>query len=152
MDSNEKSQFQARELKSVYVDSVTLLLKIVFHKCYANKFNLYNQVGLIALNCMGEMHAAGSPGRRSMAVGQGVLPAGMGTTGTGAGLGGTGVGLGEEELLCMDRTTLETLKALFSAKERAISMEDFDEAKRLKETIERLKMMSGHISQLEERK
>jgi len=31
-------------------------------------------------------------------------------------------------------------------------MEDFDEAKRLKETIDRLKSISTHISQLEERK
>jgi hypothetical protein len=31
-------------------------------------------------------------------------------------------------------------------------MEDFDEAKRLKETIERLKIVSVQISQLEERK
>jgi hypothetical protein len=37
----------------------------VFNKCHVNKFNLYNQVGLIALNSMGEMHNAfggnGSP-------------------------------------------------------------------------------------------
>jgi len=38
------------------VDEVTLLLKIVFQKCYVNKLNLYNQVGMIAINCMGEMH------------------------------------------------------------------------------------------------
>ena len=31
-------------------------------------------------------------------------------------------------------------------------MEDFDEAKRLKETIERLKTISTHISHLEEKK
>ena len=31
-------------------------------------------------------------------------------------------------------------------------MEDFDEAKRLKETIDRLKLVSGHIAQLEDRK
>jgi len=31
-------------------------------------------------------------------------------------------------------------------------MEDFDEAKRLKDTIERLRSISTHISQLEERK
>jgi centrosomal protein CEP104 len=47
---------------------------------------------------------------------------------------------------------METLKALYSAKERAVNMEDFDEAKRIKDTIERLKTISGHISQLEERK
>ena len=56
LDSNERSGFQARELKSVYVDSLALLLKVVFHKCHVNKCNLFNQVGLIALNSMGEMY------------------------------------------------------------------------------------------------
>jgi centrosomal protein CEP104 len=42
LDSNERSGFQARELKSVYVDSVSLLLKVVLHKCHVNKFNLFN--------------------------------------------------------------------------------------------------------------
>lgn len=35
-----------------------MLLKIVFNKCYVNKYNLYNQVGMIAVNCMGEMYGA----------------------------------------------------------------------------------------------
>ena len=58
------------------MDSVTLLLKLVFHKCFVNKYNLYNQVGLIALNCMGEMHNAitqgGSPARASIGVAGGL--------------------------------------------------------------------------------
>lgn len=41
---------------------------------------------------------------------------------------------------------METLKALYAAKERAVNMEDFDEAKRIKDTIDRLKTISGHIS------
>lgn len=41
---------------------------------------------------------------------------------------------------------METLKALYAAKERAVNMEDFDEAKRIKDTIEKLKTISGHIS------
>lgn len=41
---------------------------------------------------------------------------------------------------------METLKALYQAKERAIEMDDFDEAKRLKETIDRLKTVSTQIS------
>jgi centrosomal protein CEP104 len=57
-----------------------------------------------------------------------------------------------EEELTLDKSTLETLKALYSAKERAVQMEDFDEAKRIKETIDRLKTVSTQISQLEERK
>lgn len=54
LETNERSGFQARELKSVYVDAYALLLKVVLHKCHVNKFNLHNQVGLIAVNCMGE--------------------------------------------------------------------------------------------------
>jgi centrosomal protein CEP104 len=129
----------------VYVDSVTLLLKLVFHKCHVNKFNLYNQVGLIAVNCMGEMHNAlqstgGSPQRTSQLYAS-----------VGGGGGSMGVPNLEEEL-SIDKSTMETLKALYAAKERAVSMEEFDEAKRLKDTIDRLKMISGHMSQLEERK
>jgi excinuclease UvrABC nuclease subunit len=48
-----------------------------------------------------------------------------------------------EDEMSIDKSTLETMKALYSAKERAVANEDFDEAKRLKETIERLKMVSG---------
>ena len=51
-----------------------------------------------------------------------------------------------EEELSIDKSTMETLKALYAAKERAVSMEEFDEAKRLKDTIDRLKMISGHMS------
>lgn len=60
MDSNERSGFQARELKSVYVDSPALLLKLVFHKCHMNNFNVFNQIGLIALNCIGSNSLADS--------------------------------------------------------------------------------------------
>lgn len=45
--------------------------------------------------------------------------------------------------MSIDKSTLETMKAIYAAKERAVANEDFDEAKRLKETIERLKLVSG---------
>ncbi len=37
----------------------------MFNKCYVNKYNLYNQVGMIAINCMGEMYGAEPPKRAS---------------------------------------------------------------------------------------
>ena len=46
LDSNERSNYQARELKSVYIDKLGGYLKLVIHKCYVNKHNLFNQVGL----------------------------------------------------------------------------------------------------------
>jgi len=51
-----------------------------------------------------------------------------------------------EDELNMDRNTMETLKALYQAKERAVELEDFDEAKRIKDTIERLKTVATSIS------
>jgi centrosomal protein CEP104 len=127
LESNEKSGFQARELKSVYVDAFSLLLKIVLHKCHVNKFNLYNQVGLIAINCMGEISKAK----------QAVTDPDNATF---------------EEMMQLDELTLERVKALKAAKDKAIKMEDYDEAKRLKEAIERLRSMGTHLAQLEERK
>jgi len=55
LDSNERSQFQARELKTVDVDIRAQYLKILFHKCHMNRFNASNQVGLIALYCVGDV-------------------------------------------------------------------------------------------------
>lgn len=44
LDTNERSDYQARELKSVFLDNPCLYMKLSFHKCHTNKFNLFNQV------------------------------------------------------------------------------------------------------------
>ena len=44
---------QARELKSVYIKARGNFLRLLLHKCYLNDHNLFNQVGLIALNVIG---------------------------------------------------------------------------------------------------
>ncbi|XP_073417902.1 centrosomal protein of 104 kDa [Dendrobates tinctorius] len=54
LSDNEKTVYKARELKSVYVDAVGQYLKLIFHKNYANRYNLYNQVALIAINIIGD--------------------------------------------------------------------------------------------------
>ncbi len=53
LDSNERSQFKARELKSVYLKARGSFMKLLLHKCHVNSLNLYNQVGLIAINILG---------------------------------------------------------------------------------------------------
>jgi centrosomal protein CEP104 len=58
LDPNERSGFQARELKSVYVTAEAVLLKLIFHQCHLNNFNVFNQIGLIALNVIGEVVTA----------------------------------------------------------------------------------------------
>jgi centrosomal protein CEP104 len=129
LDSNEQSNYQARELKSVYIDVTSLYLKLVLNKCHINKFNLFNQVGLIAVNCLGEELT--EPGRP---IARNALPESL------------------ENEMEFDPTTMDRLKALTAAKQRAIDNEDYDEAKRIKDAIERLKNVGYQLLQLEERK
>ena len=44
LSSNERTEFKARELKSVHVDAEGTFLKFVVHKNFVNKLNTYNQV------------------------------------------------------------------------------------------------------------
>uniref|UniRef100_A0A8C5P1T4 Centrosomal protein of 104 kDa n=1 Tax=Jaculus jaculus TaxID=51337 RepID=A0A8C5P1T4_JACJA len=54
LSDNEKTGCKARELKSVYVDAVGQFLKLIFHQNHANKYNIYNQVALVAINIIGD--------------------------------------------------------------------------------------------------
>lgn len=54
LSDNEKTGFKARELKSVQVDAVGCFLKLNIHKNHINKHNLYNQVGMVAVNVIGD--------------------------------------------------------------------------------------------------
>ncbi|NWX12860.1 CE104 protein, partial [Aegotheles bennettii] len=54
LSDNEKTDFKARELKSVYMDAVGQYLKLIFHKNYVNKYNVYGQVALVAVNIIGD--------------------------------------------------------------------------------------------------
>lgn len=54
LSPNERTDFKARELKSVHVDAEGTFLKFVLHKNFVNRQNLYNQVGLIAINIIGD--------------------------------------------------------------------------------------------------
>ena len=51
LSDNEQTDYKARELKSVHVDSVGTYLKLVIHKNHVNKYNLYNQVSSCVVVC-----------------------------------------------------------------------------------------------------
>ncbi|KAK8741396.1 hypothetical protein OTU49_002199 [Cherax quadricarinatus] len=53
LSDNEHSQFKARELKSVTVECTGTFLKLLLHKNHLNRNNLFNQVGLVAINVLG---------------------------------------------------------------------------------------------------
>ena len=129
LGSNENNEFKARELKSVYVDNPAYLLKVAVHKCHINKYNIFNQVGIVAINCLGvaldskDEYAEPSP-----------------------------IGQAFEEIGTFDAVTLEKLKELNIAKERAVIEENFDEAKRIKDIITRLRSIGKELASLDKKK
>jgi centrosomal protein CEP104 len=52
----------------------------------------------------------------------------------------------------LDPLTADRLKSLMQAKFKAVECEDFEEAKRLKIVIDKLKAAGGQLKELEERK
>jgi len=176
LDSNERSQFQARELKSVYVDVSAQFLRILFHKCHVNRYNIVNQVGLIALNCLGEVlgpDLAVGPPPPNPALGRGAAPASQAPQSAVARRQSSAqapapaaapprgqaspdtaqdAAQAASDEMRYDERTLERLRALTAAKQRAVEAEDYEEAKRCKEMLARLRQTGQTLRDLEDRK
>ena len=131
-DSNERSQFKARELKSVYVDAPCLQMKIILNKNHPNKHNIFNQVGLILLNFYGEPFIGFLADPESRLEGR--LENGL------------------EYSTVFNPIIFEKIKELEIAKQKAIILEDYEEARVLKEEVDRIKTIGDHLRMLEERK
>lgn len=72
-DANEATNYEARELQSVQLNEECQFVKFMIHQCYVNKYNLFNQVGIIAVNFNGTqmdqvvVQALSSPSRFKIA-------------------------------------------------------------------------------------
>lgn len=61
LNSNEQSQYQARELKSINITPQrAMFVKLILHDCWKNDLNPYNQVGIISIQLLGT-HGALKP-------------------------------------------------------------------------------------------
>ena len=114
LDSNERSNFQARELKTVYTDYNCIQVKFNLMRCHPNTHNIYAQVGLIAISILGEYP------NRIYDINRDGLDDNFGKL--------------EDEMI-YDPSTLKRLKDLYKAKQKAVEFEDFDEAKRIKKKV-----------------
>ena len=132
LDSNERSNYQARELKTVYPDYQASQVKFNLLRCHTNSHNIYAQVGLIAVNILGEF-----PDQPNNQISDPNAE--------------TAFDKLEDEMI-YDPATLKRLKDLLRAKKKAVELEDFDEAKKIKYAIDNLKSVSQSLIQLEERK
>lgn len=74
-DSNERTQYTARELKTVGLPAAPAqFVRFLIHRCHANAHNPYNQAGLVAVCLLGDPLAGGG-GAATFA---GALPTGAG--------------------------------------------------------------------------
>jgi centrosomal protein CEP104 len=108
-----------------------------------NKYNLFNQVGIIAVNLLGSnevRRVAGDGGMSDMIMGN---------------AGGVAVQFGANALndlsvdMNLDGTTAGKLRQLADAKNRAIASEDYALAKVIKSVESELKSMGGRLGQLD---
>lgn len=52
-DTNMRSKFKGREFKKIYLNENVYYLKFVFYQNYPNLKNIFNQVGLVSIQCFG---------------------------------------------------------------------------------------------------
>ena len=131
LDSNERSNFQARELKTVYTDYLCTRVKFNLLRCHSNSHNIYNQVGLIAISVLGEFPNLNNMNDKNINI--------------------ENLDKLEDEMM-YDPATLKRLKDLYRAKKKAVELEDFDEAKRIKVAIDILKVFFKKFNSIRRKK
>lgn len=141
LDPNEKSNYQARELKTVYVDAEGTFVKFVLFKNYANELNFFGQVGIVAINLMGE--SLESHGRQLQLSGS--LPSS--TQNTSAGTLSNLADISND--LNLDAPTAYKIKLLAEAKAKALQQEDFATCKLIKSIEGDIKDLGFRLAKLD---
>ncbi|CAK92457.1 unnamed protein product (macronuclear) [Paramecium tetraurelia] len=134
--SKEQSNWQARELKTVSIDESNCnYLKLLVHRNHENKFNPFNQVGIVAIRIYGEK-AELPPPKKANKVQDKVLDELYNPQ--------------QDKLI--DTKLLAHIIALEHSKDYAIKQENYQEAKKLKNRITQLRSLGVQLRDLEERK
>ena len=143
MDDNQRSGHRAQELKSIFIDATGRWLKLKLHKCYINKYNLYNQIGIVAINVLGEVGGqAEGEMEDSFATGVPTNPAHKMS----------------EKLndlafdLAFDRATADKIRSINAAKAECVMREDFQAAKALKNVENQMKAIGVQLAKMESQK
>lgn len=156
LSDNEKTDFRARELKSVYMDAVGQYLKLIFHKNYANKYNLYGQVALVAVNIIGEPADYGNDSMSSPSRDK-LIDHYLGIKLDDPALDGTYLGKRDsisplDDLafdMYQDPEVAQIIRRLDQKKREAVRLECYDHAKKLKQAIADLQKVGERLGRYE---
>lgn len=143
LDNNERSSYQARELKTVYLDIAGNFVRLLVHQCHTNKYNLFNQIGIVAVNLIGAEGGGGDRGSR----GRGAGDNGGRRPGAPLAQGNAFNDLSVD--LNLDAQTATKLKLLSDAKNRAVENEDYALAKQIKVVEGELRLLGARLAQLD---
>lgn len=138
-ESNAECGYKARELKTVHVNvKEATEVRLEFPGCHENARNDGRQIGLMALTLIGEVSERDSVSEavtaRTPLLGHRVMSA--------AGDATTEV----------DALTAEKIREVMVRKEHAVDAEDYDEAKRLRDVIAKLREFGVKVKVLQEEK
>jgi len=142
LKTNVESRYMARELKTVHIDQEAALIKLKIHACHPNEHNLYNQVGVMAINLCGEPLELLPSHSTDEVVGTS-KPRNKPKPN------------GAEDLsfnMRFDAKTAARIREIQVAKDQAVANEDYDQAKRLKQMEEQLKSIGLQLARLEAQK
>ncbi|XP_077314401.1 centrosomal protein of 104 kDa isoform X1 [Lithobates pipiens] len=154
LSDNEKTGYKARELKSVYVDAVGQYLKVIFHKNYPNRYNLYNQVALIAINIIGDpvdINEENVPTREK------IIDQYLGSSFEDSGIDPAFTGKPDaisplDDLafdMYQDPEVAQIIRKLDEKKQEAVRHERYDYAKKLKQAIADLQKVGERLGRYE---
>ncbi|XP_075695608.1 centrosomal protein of 104 kDa isoform X2 [Rhinoderma darwinii] len=154
LSDNEKTGYKARELKSVYVDAAGQYLKLIFHKNYTNRYNLYNQVALIAINIIGDpvdYNEENVPTREKLIdqyLGSSLEETAIDTTFTGK---PDAISPLDDLAFDMyqDPEVAQIIRKLDEKKQEAVHREHYDYAKKLKQAIVDLQKVGERLGRYE---
>ena len=161
LDGNERSNYSARELKTVYIDERQAeYIRLIVHRPHRNAKNLFHQVSLLAVNIVGQKARAetmNSPRAKEISdmkhlddkiseyknhdLAHKDLPDN--------GLNEFVMNNTNSLIMAMDPLSQDKLQFLMRAKADAIEIEDFDKAKSIKAIEHELKLLGVKLRKLD---
>lgn len=167
--NNESSRFGSRELKTVNLKNKAVLVKFNIMRCHLNEINQFNQAGIVAVDFHGVVITPLNPPPEEadtvaklmedgdnvpihQLVPQKKLDVSPQQQPDPAAPQQTAPAANDAESEQYDQITAKRIKDLTLHKARAVSEEDYDLAKALKEQIDILKSVGVQIAELEKRK
>ncbi|XP_015738013.1 centrosomal protein of 104 kDa [Coturnix japonica] len=156
LSDNEKTGFKARELKSVYMDAVGQYLKLIFHKNYVNKYNVYSQVALVAINIIGDPADYSNDSNKHPSR-EKLIDHYLGIKSDDPALDGTYLGKPDsisplDDLafdMYQDPEVAQIIRRLDEKKHEAVHQECYDYAKKLKQAIADLQKVGERLGRYE---